>query len=175
MTKERDQEQVPENVSEQAARVSKRPSLSEWRSRITRDEDAAPDGEDTLPRAPHEETVLVVEDEAVVREFVSQVLQMHGYSVLQASDGVEALELARDHKGRLDLLLTDVIMPRMNGRDLVERLSQVHADAKILFMSGYTSSAIVQHGVLNSGYAFLQKPFTPEQLLDKVRNVLLCP
>ncbi|HEU4403171.1 MAG TPA: PAS domain S-box protein [Candidatus Polarisedimenticolia bacterium] len=119
-----------------------------------------------------DETVLLVEDEEVVRSLAREILEMHGYSVLVARDGLEALQICERHPGRIHLLLTDVVMPRMNGRDLVERAAPMRPDMRILFMSGYTSDTIVHHGVLDPGTAYLQKPFSVDGLAHRVREVL---
>ncbi len=118
------------------------------------------------------ETVLLVEDEPSVRSLVRSVLQSKGYTVLEASRGDEAVEISQQHSGPIHLLLTDVVMLGMSGRELAERLESIHPEAKVLFMSGYTDDAILRHGVLGAGTAFLQKPFTPETLAAKVRNTL---
>ncbi|MCI0352407.1 MAG: ATP-binding protein, partial [Acidobacteriales bacterium] len=121
------------------------------------------------------ETILLVEDEDGVRTLTRQLLQRQGYSVLEARHGGEALLICERHAGPLHLLLTDVVLSQMSGRELAQRLSQVRQQMKVLFMSGYSEEAIVQHGVLDSGTAFLQKPFTAESLSAKVREVLDAP
>jgi PAS domain S-box-containing protein len=118
------------------------------------------------------ETVLVVEDEAAVRALVTGVLQASGYTVMTASSGADALALSAQHQGAIDLLLTDVVMPELSGPQLAGRLAKSYSKMKVLFVSGYTDDAIVHHGVLDSRSAFLQKPFTPEALARKVREVL---
>jgi PAS domain S-box-containing protein len=118
------------------------------------------------------ETVLVVEDDPAVRELAARVLRGQGYTVLEAPNGAEALDLARQRHGAVHLLLTDVVMPGLSGRALVAKLSRICPGLKILFMSGYTDDAIVHRGVLESGMAFLQKPFGPLALARKVRSVL---
>ena len=118
------------------------------------------------------ETVLVAEDAGGVRTVARQVLKRHGYVVLTAADGQSALDLAGDQDGPIHLLVTDVIMPEMSGRQLADRLREARPELKVLFVSGYTDDAIVRHGILEPGIAFLQKPFTPEALARKVREVL---
>jgi CheY-like chemotaxis protein len=118
------------------------------------------------------ETVLLVEDEEDVRTFTRHLLHSFGYRVLDASDGVEAMRVSEQHREPIPLLISDVIMPRMGGRQLAENLKSVRPDLKVLFISGYTDDAIVRHGVLQSDVAFLQKPFTPTALASKVREVL---
>ena len=118
------------------------------------------------------ETILVAEDEAAVRELVSSTLREYGYRVLEAGDPAKGLELASAYQGTIHLLLTDVIMPGMNGRELFQRLVIDRHDLKVLYMSGYTDNAIAHHGVLDEGTAFLQKPFTIHTLLQKVRAML---
>jgi len=118
------------------------------------------------------ETVLLVEDEAAVRSLLRDILESNGYVVLEASRAEEALEASEQHGGLIQLLLTDVVMPDIGGRKLADRLKTSRPEARVLYMSGYTDIAIVQHGLLEPGVAFLQKPFTPEALSRKVREVL---
>ncbi|MCB9079381.1 MAG: response regulator [Anaerolineaceae bacterium] len=124
------------------------------------------------PTAPGTETVLVVEDEAGVRQLVGDALRLHGYQVLIAQDPLEGLNLAATYGGPIDLLLTDVIMPHMNGRALYRQLALVRPGMKVLYMSGYTNDVIAFQGVLDPGVAFLQKPFALSNLLQKIREVL---
>ena len=121
------------------------------------------------------ETILLVEDQQEVRDVVRQTLQRHGYDVLEAVDGHAALALLQSRAGRIHLLLTDVVMPHMSGRELVEAITRHDRSIRVLYTSGYTDDAIVRHGVLDPGIAFIQKPFTPEQLLGRVRDVLSRP
>ena len=118
------------------------------------------------------ETILLVEDEEQVRRVAKTVLESAGYRVLAAGDGVEAERICNEHRGTIDLLLTDVVMPRMGGRELVERLKASRPDTRVLFMSGYTDDTVVRHGVLDDEVAFLQKPITPDALKRMVRVVL---
>jgi two-component system, cell cycle sensor histidine kinase and response regulator CckA len=118
------------------------------------------------------ETLLLVEDAASVRALAARVLRQLGYTVLEASDGVEALRVAGTHLGAIDLLLTDVVMPQLGGTVLAERLRDMYPRLKVLFMSGYTDQTIIHHNLLEPGVAFLQKPFTPVVLARKVREVL---
>ena len=119
------------------------------------------------------ETILLVEDEPFVRSIAVDALRQQGYRVLEASNGKEALKLAQSRgPEKIHLLVTDVIMPEMGGRDLVQQLSPLRADMKILYMSGYPDDAIGQHGVLDAKTDFLPKPFTPKVLQHKVREVL---
>ena len=117
------------------------------------------------------ETVLLVEDEDAVRALAREVLRRHGYVVLEARHGVDALRVAERHGDDIHLMVTDVVMPHMSGRDLADRLSRVRPNMKVLFMSGYTDHALM-HRELTPGSAFLQKPFTPEGFARKVRSVL---
>ena len=121
------------------------------------------------------ETVLLVEDEEAVRGLARQVLEMNGYTVLEAGHGGEALLLSEQHQAPIHLLVTDVIMPHMNGRELAERLAGLRPEMKVLYISGYTDQAIAHHGVLEPGLFFLQKPFSPFALARKVREVLDTP
>ena len=118
------------------------------------------------------ETVLLVEDEASVRELVSDILVAHGYRVLEASEPEKGIALAANYAGPIHLLLTDVIMPQMDGRKLARHLVAVRADLKVLYMSGYTENVIVNHELISDEIAFIQKPFSVDGLLQKVRAVL---
>ena len=118
------------------------------------------------------ETVLLAEDEPAVRAIAQQALERHGYTVLAAPSGAAALALAAQHAATIDLLLTDVVMPGMSGRDLADRLTAQRPGIRVLYISGYTDNAIVRHGMLEPGLAYLQKPFRPHALVRKVREVL---
>jgi PAS domain S-box-containing protein len=118
------------------------------------------------------ETILFVEDEESVRELVGEYLRTRGYQIIEASDGVQALELAAKHEGAIHLLITDVVMPRLSGRELATRLAAKRPGLKILYISGYTDDSIFRHGVLEGGMAFLQKPFNLKSIAQKVREVL---
>jgi two-component system, cell cycle sensor histidine kinase and response regulator CckA len=118
------------------------------------------------------ETILVVEDEAGIRALVRKILRRQGYQVLEAANGVEALAICREHSGPIDLLITDVIMPEVGGRELVDRFHELCATAKVLYVSGYTDDSAIYSGNHAAGSAFLQKPFTLGALLDKVKEVL---
>jgi CheY-like chemotaxis protein len=118
------------------------------------------------------ETVLVVEDEPMVRAISVESLEMLGYRVLQASNGEEALEVARAHAGTIDLVVSDVVMPVMGGPALVQRLRIERPNIKVLFVSGYTDDAIVRQGVLEPGVEFLQKPFALAALARRLREIL---
>ena len=115
---------------------------------------------------------MFVEDEQSVRELVSEYLSARGYQVLDASDGQQALEMAAAHTGKIQLLITDVVMPRLSGRELAARLTAARPDLKILYISGYTDDSVFRHGVLQGGMDFLQKPFNLKALAAKIREVL---
>ncbi|MBK8647414.1 MAG: PAS domain-containing protein [Gemmatimonadetes bacterium] len=118
------------------------------------------------------ETVLLVEDDVSVRAIAVRALRAQGFVVLEAGDGIEALEVARQHSGEIHILVTDVVMPRLGGKELAERLVAERPQIKVLFASGYTRNAIVHQGVLEQGTQFLQKPYVPASLTKKVREVL---
>jgi PAS domain S-box-containing protein len=118
------------------------------------------------------ETVLLVEDEESVRQLVRETLEAKGYKVLEADHGAAALRIVSAHQGAIDMLITDVVMPGMSGRELARQLATSHPQTKVLYLSGYTEDAIVHQGVLDPGTAFLQKPFTLQMLSRKVREVL---
>jgi two-component system cell cycle sensor histidine kinase/response regulator CckA len=119
-----------------------------------------------------DETILLVEDETVVRQLVAEILENSGYTVMQAGDGPSALELLRRHSGKLDLLVTDVVMPGMSGPEVAQAVTSMRPGTEVLYTSGYTDSAIGHHGVLEPGIAFLQKPFSADDLTRKVRTLL---
>jgi PAS domain S-box-containing protein len=118
------------------------------------------------------ETVLLVEDEELVRRLTGEILRRNGYRVLEAGDGVAALAILRQHPGRIHLLLTDVVMPRMSGRELVEQVRPLRPDMHILYVSGYSEEAIARQGQLTEGIELLAKPFTPGVLTAKIRQLL---
>jgi CheY-like chemotaxis protein len=119
-----------------------------------------------------DETILVVEDNNEVREVAVRILSGQGYRVLEASQGLDAFLICTEHDGPIHLLLTDVVMPKMSGRELAETLMSIRPRIKVLYMSGYTDNAIVHHGVLETGMDFIQKPFAVDTLARKVREVL---
>ncbi|MCL4396675.1 MAG: PAS domain S-box protein, partial [Chloroflexi bacterium] len=118
------------------------------------------------------ETILVAEDEPGLSKLIHQVLEQNGYTVLEAESSADALRLCEERTGPIHLLLTDVVMPQMSGRELAGAVSAICPDTRVLYMSGYTDNVIVHHGVLEKGVPFLQKPFTPDMLAAKVREVL---
>jgi two-component system, cell cycle sensor histidine kinase and response regulator CckA len=118
------------------------------------------------------ETILVVEDDQAVRNLVKDILIAQGYQILQAGNGIEALEIARGFEGRIHLLLTDVVMAQMGGRDLVDAMKLIRPEVRHVYMSGYTDDAVIRHGVLVKNENFIQKPFSPSNLARKVREVL---
>jgi DNA-binding response OmpR family regulator len=124
------------------------------------------------PIARGHETILLVEDEPMILEMTREMLEGQGYVVLPAPTPGEAIRLAREHTGTIHLLMTDVVMPEMNGRDLAANLLFLNSNLKLLFMSGYTANVIAHHGVLDEGVHFIQKPFTLKELSSKVRETL---
>jgi two-component system, cell cycle sensor histidine kinase and response regulator CckA len=124
------------------------------------------------PTAGGVETVLIAEDEQSVRTLTARILRERGYAVLEASNGIEALSIAQEYSGDIDLVLTDTVMPEMGGKELVSRITAVRSGIRVLYVSGYTDNAIAHHGILDSDIAFLQKPFSIESLARKVREVL---
>jgi CheY-like chemotaxis protein len=121
------------------------------------------------------ETILVAEDDDMLRPLTTGLLERLGYTVRQASNAQEALAVAREHQGPIHLLVADVVMPGASGRELARQLVDTRPDTKVLYVSGYTDDAIVHHGMLEPGLAFLHKPFTPDALARKVRELLDAP
>jgi PAS domain S-box-containing protein len=142
--------------------------------RVDPEIDQAGAGEPVIGRTaqPGTETVLLVEDETVVRQLVAEILETSGYTVLQAADGASAIEVLRRHSGNVALLLTDVVMPGMSGREVARAVTAMRPGTPVLYMSGYTDSTIDQHGVLEPGVQFLQKPFSAEELTHLIRAIL---
>jgi CheY-like chemotaxis protein len=125
-----------------------------------------------VPALGGKETVLVVEDQAEVRAYAVAVLKSYGYRVVEAGNAGEALLLCERDGSRIDLVLTDVVMPNTSGRELARRLGQLQPGIRVLFMSGYTDEFIMNNGVLEEGADFIQKPFSPEQLAGRIRAML---
>jgi two-component system, cell cycle sensor histidine kinase and response regulator CckA len=123
--------------------------------------------------SPVPQTILVVEDDPLVRGMIQEVLSLGGYRVLEATHGDEAIALCHNHDGQIDLLLTDVVMPHLGGRQLAEQLHGRYPKIKVLFMSGYMDDAILREVLSRDGMAFLPKPFAPESLEQKIRDILL--
>src|SRR5262249_12855083 len=123
-------------------------------------------------RAPAQETILVVEDEEQVRTMTCTLLQRAGYTILEGKNGPDAIDASEKHSGPIHLLLTDVVMPKMNGQSLYRKLSARPPEMKVLFISGYTDSALFRHGMTESPAAILLKPFTPDALLTHVGETL---
>lgn len=123
--------------------------------------------------SPVPQTILVVEDDPLVRGMIREVLSLGGYRVLEATHGDEAIALCHHHDGQIDLLLTDVVMPHLGGRQLAEQLHLRYPKIKVLFMSGYMDDAILREVLSRDGMAFLPKPFAPESLEQKIRDILL--
>ncbi|PWU03445.1 MAG: hybrid sensor histidine kinase/response regulator [Terriglobia bacterium] len=137
------------------------------------DQPASVEAEDTRKKAARgTETLLVVEDDEMVRSLVRETLEREGYKLIDAADPIEARRLAENYKGPIQLLITDVVMPKINGRELAEQILSRRPAMRVLYMSGYTDNAIVNNGLLEKEVAFLHKPFTPAALAHKVREVL---
>ena len=150
-------------------------SFKVYMPHVTAEEVAAvekPAAPAVVPLETARETILVVEDEVNLRRLTRQFLENQGYTVLEAADGAEAVQICVAHKGIIHLLLTDVIMPGMNGRELAHRVSEIRPNMKVLYMSGYTENAIGHNGTLDAGITLLQKPFTLHALKAKVREVI---
>jgi len=126
----------------------------------------------TIESLGGEETILLTEDEEAVRKLARKVLEDYGYRIIEAENATDALEMYRQHRGTIHLLVTDVVMPGLSGTELARRICDMDPLIKVLYMSGYTDDAIVHHGVLDAEFPFLQKPFTPDALAHKVREVL---
>ena len=127
------------------------------------------------PRPPETsgtETLLVVENESAIRNLLQVALKRNGYTVLAAESGREALELVRNHAGAIHLLITDVIMPDMDGPELVRHLSTIRPDTRTLFMSGYMDDTLGERGILATNANFIQKPFSPSTIAQRVREIL---
>ena len=121
----------------------------------------------------HEERILVVEDDDAVRRMTREFLQLRGYTVLEARGATDAIQFVQSHQEAIDLVLTDVVMPGMKGRELIERLAKLRPGLKVLYMSAYTEDDAISIGILNPGTAFIEKPFGPDELAGKVRDVLI--
>jgi PAS domain S-box-containing protein len=121
------------------------------------------------------ETILLVEDEDLVRDLAVEILEEFGYAVITAPNGEEGLRICKEFKGRIDLVISDVVMPQMSGRELAEHISRLRPETRVLFMSGYTDDAIVRHGILEENMSFIQKPFLPDALARKARELLDMP
>jgi CheY-like chemotaxis protein len=130
--------------------------------------------EECQPLAPARgsETVLLVEDEPAILKMISMMLERLGYTVLATGTPDEAVRLAEEYSSRIDILMTDVIMPGMNGRNLAKSLLSIYPDIRVLYMSGYTANVIAHHGVLDEGVHFIQKPFSMKDLSAKIRQAL---
>jgi two-component system, cell cycle sensor histidine kinase and response regulator CckA len=128
--------------------------------------------EQELPTEHGHETVLLVEDEPAILQMTTMMLTRLGYTVVAAATPGEAIRLALEYRGKIDLLMTDVVMPEMNGRELAGNLLSYYPDLKRLFMSGYTADIIAHHGVLDQGVHFIQKPFSMKDLRGKLREAL---
>ncbi len=118
------------------------------------------------------ETILVVEDEPAILKMTQTMLEDVGYTIIACRTPKEAIELVTDHKEKIHMLLTDVVIPEMNGRELAGRIEAIFPGINTLFMSGYTANVIAHHGVLDEGVNFIQKPFAREDMMDKILEIL---
>jgi DNA-binding NtrC family response regulator len=143
--------------------------------RVAEQVEAKPERVELPAAGQGSETILLVEDEEAVRELASRILSAKGYSVVAATSAREAEKFAAKNAGEIHLLLTDIIMPGTSGRELARRITAKHPRTRVLYMSGYTDNVLAQGGVLEAGLSFLQKPFTPGALVQKVREVLDSP
>ena len=139
---------------------------------VTDREDTGKISTKARPARQGNETILIAEDEYALRQLILDILRPLGYQVFEAEDGNEAFELCKTIEGKIDVLLTDVVMPKMNGRELAQRITEMSHETKIIFMSGYTQSIILQHDLLQENTFFIQKPVTPSLLSEKLRQVL---
>jgi PAS domain S-box-containing protein len=140
--------------------------------RLVADEDIGKAVPQKKAAARGTETILLVEDEPMILDMTTTMLEMSGYTVLAAASPDEAIRLAKDHTGKIHLLMSDVVMPEMNGRDLAGQITALYPGIRLLFMSGYTANVIAHHGVLDDGVAFIQKPFSMADMTEKVRELL---
>ena len=154
--------------------IGKGATFEVYLPRVTETGEVASAAPSILPSKPPQrtETILLVEDELNLRRLACQFLETQGYKVLEAADGAAAVQICAAHKGDIDLLLTDVIMPGMNGRELAKRIASLRPTVKVLYMSGYTENTISHNGMLDPGVNLLQKPFNLQALKEKVREVL---
>ena len=136
-------------------------------------EDSLPTNAESAPDAKGDETILLVEDDESILRMTETMLKRLGYHVISANKPAQAIEMARQYATKIDLLMTDVVMPEMNGRQLSHTIQLCHPDIRVLFMSGYTANVIAHHGVLKEGINFIQKPFTKKELAKKMREVFL--
>lgn len=134
--------------------------------------EAVSKGDEVSESAPGTETVLLVEDDDSVRDLAREILEMNGYTVLEAPNGVEALGVFEQRHDEIDLMVTDLVMPQLGGRELARQIGAQQPELPVLFLSGYTDSTVLQQGGLHAGSFFLQKPFTPAALASKVREAL---
>jgi CheY-like chemotaxis protein len=140
------------------------PAAAGWEA-----ENAVPEGRQPKDKATG--TILVAEDEPALRELVRQTLEQSGYAVVEATDGYDAVRIIEHHSGEIHLLLTDVIMPLMNGHELASRLKTMRPATQVLYMSGYTDDVLAFHGIVSPEIAFIQKPFTPSELVARVATM----
>jgi two-component system, cell cycle sensor histidine kinase and response regulator CckA len=152
--------------------VNRGTSFTIFLPRVEQSLDVVVQPPDALGDLKGDETILVVEDQAEVRSVVHNALSRGGYRVLMATSGSEAVDIARQYGGRIDVLITDVVMPGLSARELAERFRQQHPAGRVLYMSGYTDETVVQRGIVEQNVDFIEKPFTPATLLRRIRAVL---